>query len=170
MSKCCYCSFGWASLIIGLLLLIAGLVVQLAVMPPIYIDSMNDVNRQIEMFTPHRWFSRWKCLVWILMELRTISLLHGSPRPTLQTRNSTWVERFCIRSLPLPIRLTHFWWHSLLCAQIQVLFIGFMMKNRLQVFDYANTGGIMNRGSYPDMDEKGPYSYKWDHRIANYHW
>ncbi|KAF8387352.1 scav-1 [Pristionchus pacificus] len=101
MSKCCYCSFGWASLIIGLLLLIAGLVVQLAVMPPIYIDSMNDVK-----------------------------VLGLNPDGTPNDFTAAWVT-------PAYIANTEFY-----------------------VFDYANTGGIMNRGSYPDMDEKGPYSYK----------
>ncbi|KAK6744669.1 hypothetical protein RB195_011405 [Necator americanus] len=34
-------------------------------------------------------------------------------------------------------------------------------------FDYKNTIGILNRAIYPDMDEKGPYSY--DETIVNAH-
>ncbi|GMT04122.1 hypothetical protein PENTCL1PPCAC_26296 [Pristionchus entomophagus] len=101
MGKCCYCSFGWVSLVLGLILLIGGLVVQLAVMPPMITSTLDDFK-----------------------------VLGLNPDGTPNDFTQAWVS-------PNYIASTEFY-----------------------VFDYANTGGIMNRGSYPDMDEKGPYNYK----------
>ncbi|GMR32647.1 hypothetical protein PMAYCL1PPCAC_02842, partial [Pristionchus mayeri] len=99
--RCCFCSFGWVSLIVGILLVVAGLVVQLAVMPPMITSTINDMK-----------------------------VLGVNPDGTPNDFTQAWAS-------PTYISNTEFY-----------------------VFDYANTGGIMNRGSYPDMDEKGPYSYK----------
>ncbi|GMT32378.1 hypothetical protein PFISCL1PPCAC_23675, partial [Pristionchus fissidentatus] len=101
MGKCCLCSFGWVSLVLGIGLLVGGLVIQLAVFPPMITSTLDDMK---------------------------VLGLNADNTPNDFTQ--AWVN-------PTYISNTEFY-----------------------MFDYANTGGIMNRGTFPDMDEKGPYSYK----------